>query len=72
MIIEKKRFIVICSLDIESSTGRVLSFSDLSSMLDLPANDVEEWAISAINNDIIDGRIDQIKEQIVIKTHKLR
>jgi len=62
MITEKKRFIQICSVQIESSTGKTLSFKEISSMLDLNIDDVEEWAISAINNDIIDARIDQINE----------
>ncbi len=59
-------------MDIEESTGRVLKFAELASMLNLGVDDVEEWAISAINNDIIDGRIDQLKEEIIIKTHRLR
>ena len=41
-------------------------------MLDLKADEVEEWIITAINNDIIDARIDQIQEEIIIKTHRLR
>jgi hypothetical protein len=41
-------------------------------MLNLSVDDVEEWAITAINNDIIDARIDQLKEEIIIKTHRLR
>ena len=62
MITEKKRFIQICSVQIESSTGKTLSFKEIASMLDLKEDDVEEWAISAINNDIFDDRIDQINE----------
>lgn len=55
MLIEKKRFIQICSQDIEE-----LSFADLAKMLNMKVDEVEEWAIMAINNDILDGRIDQI------------
>jgi hypothetical protein len=55
MLIEKKRFIQICSQDIEQ-----LSFAELASMLNMPESEVEEWAIMAINHGILDGRIDQI------------
>lgn len=41
-------------------------------MLDLKADEVEEWIINAVANDIIDAQIDQIQEQIQIKSHKLR
>lgn len=69
---EKKRFILICNLDIEESTGRVLKFSELAKMLNLKVDDIEEWVIQAIANDIIDARIDQIKDEVIIKNHKLR
>ena len=65
MLVEKKRFIEICSQDIE-----VLSFADLAKMLNLKEDEVEEWAIMAINHDILDGRIDQINEKLIIKTHR--
>lgn len=72
MATEKKQFIQICSLDQDSSTGRLLKFTELADLLDIKADDVEEWAINAINNDIIDARIDQMNEEIVIKTSRLR
>jgi len=50
----------------------VLSFSELAKLLDLQEDEIEEWAITAITNDIIDGRIDQLNQNIIIKTHKLR
>jgi hypothetical protein len=48
-----------------------LKFSELAKLLDIAEDDVEEWTIEAINNDIIDARIDQINSEIVIKTHKI-
>jgi hypothetical protein len=72
MLTTKKRFILICSMDLDSSTGKTMSFKELGQLLSLAEDDIEEWAITAINNDIIDARIDQLKEQIIIKTHKLR
>ena len=35
-------------------------------------DDVEAWAIEAIATGIIDAKIDQLKEEIVIKSHMLR
>jgi len=72
MLLEKKRFITICSMGFESSAGNVLTFKELGGLLDLSEDEIEEWAITAINNDIIDARINQLQGQIVIKTHKLR
>jgi len=72
MMEEKKRFVLVCTLNIESSTGKVLKFKELADLIGLGIDDVEEWAINAINHNIIDGRIDQINETLVIKTHKLR
>ena len=48
-----------------------MKFSELAKLLDIDVDDVEEWTIEAINNDIIDARIDQINSEIVIKTHKI-
>jgi len=48
-----------------------MKFSELAKLLDITEDDVEEWVIEAINNDIIDARIDPINSEVVIKTHKL-
>ena len=55
---DKKRFVTICNLNIESSTGCALTYKEMGDMLSLKEDDIEEWAITAINNDIIDARID--------------
>jgi hypothetical protein len=60
---QKKQYIQICSIGQEANgeavtSGKVLKFSELVSLLQIPADDVEEWCIEAINNDIIDARID--------------
>jgi hypothetical protein len=57
MIMEKKRFIAICSHSLGSDIES-LSYSDLAKILCLSQDDVEEWAITAINHGILDGRID--------------
>jgi hypothetical protein len=36
----------------------VLSFKDLSKLLDIPEDDIEEWIIECMHNDIIDAKMD--------------
>lgn len=35
-------------------------------------DEIEQWAIEAIQNKIIDAKVDQLNEVIVIKNHMLR
>jgi len=65
-VILKKSYIQICSLSTETSNFK---YSDLATLLDISADDVEEWAIEAITNRIIDAQIDQLNEVVVIKSH---
>ena len=44
-------------------------YEDLANILNIKKEDVEQWAIEAIAGDIIDAKIDQVKEEIVIKSH---
>ena len=71
LAVQKKQYIQICSLEQKDSSGILLKFKEIAKLLDIKEDDVEEWAIEAINNDIIDARIDQINSEIVIKTHKM-
>jgi hypothetical protein len=48
-----------------------LSFSQVADLLNVPKNDVEQWAIEAISAGIIDAKVDQMKEELVIKSHLL-
>ena len=41
-------------------------------ILQIPVDDIEMWAIEAIQNKIIDAKIDQMNGLIVIKSHMLR
>lgn len=59
----------ICSLTLENSNHK---YSDLASLLNIKKEDVETWAIEAIASGIIDAKIDQLKEEMVIKSHSLR
>jgi len=44
----------------------------LSELLNIEIEEIEFWAIEAIQNKIIDAKIDQQNEMIVIKSHMLR
>jgi translation initiation factor 3 subunit M len=44
-------------------------YDDLANILNIKKDDVEQWAIEAIAAGIIDAKIDQVKEEIVIKSH---
>jgi len=47
-------------------------YSELATLLNIKEAEVEEWAIEAISKQIIDAKIDQQNEAIVIKNHQLR
>lgn len=49
-----------------------MKFKDLSAMLDMKEDDIEEWVIEAMSNDVIDAKIDQVNEVVIIKTQKMR
>ena len=68
-VITKKSYLLICSLSTETSNFK---YSELSTLLNINENEVEEWAIDAIQNKIIDARIDQFNDEIIIKSHILR
>jgi phage antirepressor YoqD-like protein len=63
----KKQYIDVCSIQSE-----VISFQDLAKLLDIKQDDLEEWVIEAMSNDILDAKIDQVSEKVIIKTSKLR
>ena len=68
-VLKKKQYVQICSLTLENSNHK---YSDLAALLNISKDEVEGWAIEAIANGIIDAKIDQLKEEIVIKSHSLR
>jgi hypothetical protein len=49
-----------------------MSFKALSILLDISESDIEEWIMEAMSNQILDAKIDQINDQIVIKTIKIK
>lgn len=65
-VIHKKQYVQICSLKLEKTN---YGYDDLAATLNISKDEVEAWAIEAIAAGIIDAKIDQIKEEIVIKSH---
>ena len=65
-VIKKKQYIQVCSLKLDSSNH---SYDQLATILNIPKTEVEEWAIEAIAGGIIDAKIDQLNEEIVIRSH---
>lgn len=65
-VIRKKQYVQICSLNLDNSNHK---YDDLANTLNIKKDDVEQWAIEAIAAGIIDAKIDQVKEEIVIKSH---
>lgn len=69
----KKQYIQICSLpDVAENEEKTLSFNKLAELLGIDINDIEEWIVEAMSNGIIDAKIDQINQCIIIKTTVLR
>lgn len=67
--ITKKSYLQICTLSTQTSNFK---YSELSKLLNIAEDDIEEWAIEAIHNQIMDAKIDQFREEIVIKSHIMR
>jgi hypothetical protein len=67
-VIKKKQYVQICSLNLDSSNHK---YDDLAQRLNIKKDEVEQWSIEAIAAGIIDAKIDQVKEVIVIKSHIL-
>ena len=68
-VITKKSYLQICSLSTQTTN---YTYTDLSKLLNIAEDDIEEWAIEAIQNKIIDAKIDQLNSEIIIKSHIMR
>lgn len=66
-VIKKKQYVQICSLKLDKSSN--FKYDELAAVLNIKKDDVEAWAIEAIAGGIIDAKIDQVEEVIVIKSH---
>jgi len=68
-LIVKKSYVQICSLNADKTN---YSYAELAQILNIEQDEIEIWAIDAIQNRIVDAKIDQLNEMIVIKNHMLR
>ena len=68
--IQKKSYVQICSLVTSESSN--FDYEQLANLLNIKSDDVEEWAIEAIANKIIDAKIDQMNRRVVIKSTMLK
>lgn len=68
-LLKKKSYLLICQLSTEKTTN--FKYSEVASLINIEEDEVEEWAIEAIANKIIDGKIDQINEELIINSHML-
>jgi len=68
-MILKKSYLQICQLSTEQTTN--FKYKEVASLLNMSEDDVEELAIEAIANRIIDAKIDQINEELIINSHML-
>jgi len=69
-VVLKKSYLQICMLSTETNTN--FEYENLAELLNIEKDDVEQWAIEAIQAKIIDAKIDQLNEEIVIKSHMMR
>ena len=68
-LVDKKSYVQICTLSTEKTN---FGYTELAELLNIDKDEIENWAIDAIQNKIIDAKIDQHNEEIVIKSHMLR
>lgn len=47
------------------------TFQEIQDLLGISADEIEEWLLEAISVDIISGKIDQAKEELVIGSQRL-
>ena len=64
----KKQYVQACTL----TAGQVLTIDEMSKLLGVNADDVEEWTIDAALNGVLEAHIDQFASKITIKTTTLR
>merc|ERR1712048_594309 len=65
-LVRKKSYFEICKLSGSTDNQTNYKYEQLAAHLDINVDDVEEWTIEAIADKIIDAKIDQINEEIVI------
>ena len=59
----KMRLLSLCSL---ASRQQSIPYSDIASCLEVPEDDVEMWAIKAIQANLMDARLDQLQRCLIV------
>lgn len=49
-----------------------MKFSEIAKLLDITEDDIDQWIIEASSNGIIDAKIDQLSETVIIISKKIR
>lgn len=65
----KIMYLSFCS---QAMKDRKISYDSLSKIVGISRDEIEDWIVDAIVNEIIDARLDQENEQIVINSFKQR
>lgn len=65
----KIMYLSFCSLAMKDN---VISYDKLAEIVGIQREEIEEWLIDAIVNEIIDARIDQEREEVMINTFTQR
>lgn len=68
----KKQYIQICSIEDVPDQEKEQSFAEIAKLLDIDEDEIEEWIIQAMSHGIIDAKMDQLNEKVIIKTTMVR
>jgi len=68
--LQKKQYIELCKTCAEKNQGDgvPMKFKEMSTLLAITEDEVEEWVINAMGNGILEAKIDQIDDVVVIKS----
>uniref|UniRef100_A0A7S3IG68 PCI domain-containing protein n=1 Tax=Strombidium inclinatum TaxID=197538 RepID=A0A7S3IG68_9SPIT len=71
----KKQYIILSHLKAKDHTkdgDMVISYKQLCSLLEISQDDIEEFIIEAKSSGVIDALLDEIKEEVIVKTQVLK
>lgn len=70
LVLQKKQYIELCKYCAGKNKGDGVSmkFTEMAKLLVIAEDDVEEWVINAMGNGVLEAKIDQIEELVVIKS----
>lgn len=68
----KKQYIQICSIEDVPDQEKEQTFAEIAKLLDIDEEEIEEWIIQAMSHGVIDAKMDQLNEKVIIKTTMVR